>query len=50
MADGIGLIGIIRCIEYRAYRSKSGEPFFDPEWLPVEMDAEKYKQTKCSPL
>lgn len=50
MADSVGLIGIIRCIEYRAYRSKGGEPFFDPEWLPVKMDAEKYKQTKCGPV
>ena len=50
MADGSGLVGIIRCIEYRAYRSKNGEPFFDPECLPVKMDAEKYKQTKCGPV
>ena len=50
MADGIGLIGIIRCIEYRAYRSKDGEPFFDPECLPIEMDAQKYKQMKCGPV
>lgn len=50
MADGIGLVGIIRCIEYRAYRSKDGEPFFDPECLPVKMDAEKYKKMKCGPV
>ena len=50
MADGIGLIGIIRCIEYRAYRSKGGEPFFDPECLPTKMNAEKYKQMKCGPV
>ena len=50
MADGIGLVGIIRCIEYRAYRSKNGEPFFDPECLPVKMDAEKYKKMKCGPV
>ena len=50
MADGVGLIGIIRCIEYRAYRSKSGEPFFDPECLPVKMDAQMYKQSKCGPV
>ena len=50
MADGIGIIGIIRCIEYRAYRSKGGEPFFDPECLPVKMDAQKYKQMKCGPV
>ena len=47
MADGIGLVGIVRCIEYRA---KSGEPFFDPECLPVKMDAEEYKQSKCGPV
>ena len=50
MADGTGLIGIIRCIEYRAYRSKGGEPFFDPDCLPVKMDAEKYKKMKCGPV
>ena len=50
MADGIGVIGIIRCIEYRAYRSKGGEPFFDPDCLPVKMDAEKYKNMKCGPV
>lgn len=50
MADATGLIGIIRCIEYRAYRSKGGEPFFDPNYLPIEMDAEKYKQIKCCPI
>lgn len=50
MADGIGLVGIIRCIEYRAYRSKGGEPFFDPECLPVKMNAKIYKQMKCGPV
>lgn len=50
MADATGLTGIIRCIEYRAYRSKGGEPFFDPECLPVKMDAEKYKTTKWCPV
>ena len=50
MADATGLIGVIRCIEYRAYRSKGGEPFFDPDYLPVEMDAQKYKQIKCCPV
>ena len=50
MADATGLIGIIRCIEYRAYRSKGGEPFFDPNSLPTEMDAEKYKQIKSCPV
>ena len=50
MADATGLIGIIRCIEYRAYRSKGGEPFFDPDYLPTEMNAEKYKQIKSCPV
>jgi len=50
MADATGLIGVIRCIEYRAYRSKGGEPFFDPNYLPVEMDAQKYKQIKSCPV
>lgn len=50
MADASGIIGIIRCIEYRAYRSEHGEPFFDPDYLPIEMDAEKYKQIKCCPV
>lgn len=50
MADASGLIGIIRCIEYRAFRSKGEEPFFDPDYLPIEMDAQKYKQIKCCPV
>ena len=50
MADATGLIGIIRCIEYRAYRSAGGEPFFDPDYLPTEMDAQKYKQIKSCPV
>jgi len=50
MADASGLIGVIRCIEYRAYRSKDGEPFFDPDYLPTDMDAEKYKQLKSCPV
>lgn len=50
MADASGLIGVIRCIEYRAYRSKDGEPFFDPNCLPTDMDAEKYKQLKSCPV
>ncbi len=49
MADASGLIGVIRCIEYRAYRSKGEEPFFDPDCLPTDMNAEKYKQQKSSP-
>ena len=48
MADASGLIGVIRCIEYRTYRSGGEEPFFDPACLPTEMNAEKYKQiTRC---
>ncbi|MBO7508978.1 MAG: HD domain-containing protein [Alphaproteobacteria bacterium] len=50
MADATGLIGIIRCIEYRAYRSEHGEPFFDPDYLPSEMDAAKYKQMTYCPI
>lgn len=50
MADASGIIGVIRCIEYRAYRSQGGEPFFDPAYLPTEMDAEKYKQIKTCPV
>ncbi len=50
MSDATGLIGIIRCIEYRAYRSERGEPFFDPDCLPTEMDAAKYKQTTYCPV
>ena len=50
MADATGLIGVIRCIEYRAYRSNGGEPFFDPDYLPTTMDAAKYKQLKSCPV
>ena len=50
MADASGLIGVIRCIEYRAYRSNGGEPFFDPDYLPTEMDAVKYKQITYCPI
>lgn len=50
MADASGIIGVIRCIEYRAYRSQGGEPFFDPDYLPTEMDATKYKQIKSCPV
>lgn len=50
MADATGLIGVIRCIEYRAYRSSGGEPFFDPDYLPTTMDAAKYKQLKSCPV
>ena len=50
MADATGLIGVIRCIEYRAYRSNGGEPFFDPDYLPTAMDAAKYKQLKSCPV
>ena len=50
MADASGIIGVIRCIEYRAYRSQGGEPFFNPDYLPTEMDAEKYKRLKHCPI
>ena len=50
MADASGLIGVIRCIEYRAFRSGGKEPFFDPNYLPTEMDAEKYKQITFCPI
>ena len=50
MADASGLIGVIRCIEYRAYRSNGGEPFFDPNYLPTKMNAQQYKQTKSCPV
>lgn len=50
MADATGLIGVIRCIEYRAHRSGGREPFFDPDCLPIEMDAAKYKQIKYCPI
>ena len=50
MADATGIIGIIRCIEYRTHRSGGREPFFDPECFPTEMDAEQYKQTTYCPI
>ena len=50
MADATGLIGIIRCIEYRAYRSGGNEPFFDPDYLPIEIDATNYKQITYCPI
>lgn len=50
MADASGIIGIMRCIEYRAFRSKGGEPFFDPDYLPVKIDAQKYKEIKFCPV
>jgi len=50
MADATGIIGVIRCIEYRAYRSKGGEPFFDPDYLPIKMDAAQYKQITYCPI
>ena len=46
MCDASGAIGMLRCIEYR---SGSGEPFFDPDCLPVEMDAETYRASKVDP-
>ena len=50
MADATGSIGIVRCIEYGAYSSNGCKPFFDPNYLPIEMDAEKYKQIKFCPI
>lgn len=50
MVDATGLIGIIRCIEYRAFRSEGGEPFFDPDYLPTEIDATSYKQINYCPI
>ena len=50
MADATGLIGVIRCIEYRTHRSGGKEPFFDPDYLPIEMDAVKYKQITYCPI
>ena len=50
MADATGLIGIIRCIEYSAHRSGGREPFFDPDYLPIEIDAEKYKKITYCPV
>ena len=50
MADASGIIGVIRCIEYRAYRSNGEEPFFDPAYLPIKMDAEQYKKITYCPI
>ena len=50
MADATGLIGVIRCMEYRAHRSQGKEPFFDAAYLPIEMDAKKYKQITYCPI
>lgn len=50
MADATGLIGVIRCMEYRTHRSHGEEPFFDPTDLPTQMDAEKYKKTTYCPV
>lgn len=46
MCDASGAIGMLRCIEYR---SGSGAPFFDPNYLPCEMDAETYRTSKVDP-
>ncbi|MBO7644931.1 MAG: HD domain-containing protein [Alphaproteobacteria bacterium] len=46
MCDASGGIGMLRCIEYRA---GSGEPFFDPDYMPSEMDATAYRQSKVDP-
>lgn len=49
MADATGIIGVIRCIEYRAHRSGGREPFFDPECLPTELDIEQYRHATYCP-
>lgn len=46
MCDASGAIGMLRCIEYR---SGSDAPFFDPNYLPCEMDAETYRTSKVDP-
>lgn len=46
MCDASGSIGMLRCIEYRY---GSGEPFFDPDFLPCEMDATTYRLSKVDP-
>ena len=46
MCDASGAIGMLRCIEYR---SGTGEPFFDQDILPTEMDAETYRKSKVDP-
>lgn len=46
MCDASGAIGILRCIEYRI---GSGEPFFDPDFLPSEIDATTYRKSSVDP-
>lgn len=46
MCDASGCTGLLRCIEYR---SGTGQPFFDPDCFPEEMDAEKYRKSKVDP-
>ena len=50
MSDATGFIGLVRCVEYRAYRSAGQEPFFDPNCLPGELDIDKYKIQSASPI
>lgn len=46
MCDASGCTGMLRCIEYR---SGTGQPFFDPDCFPEEMDAEMYRKSKVDP-
>lgn len=46
MCDASGAIGMLRCMEYR---TGSGEPFFDPDCLPIEMNAETYRKSSVDP-
>lgn len=46
MCDASGAIGMVRAIEYR---TGSGKPFFDPECLPKELDADTYRNSGVDP-
>ena len=46
MCDASGAIGMLRCMEYRY---GSGQPFFNPDWLPTEMDATTYRNSSVDP-
>lgn len=46
MCDASGAIGILRCIEYRFGAKK---PFFNPDCIPQEMDAETYRKSELDP-
>lgn len=46
MCDASGAIGMLRCMEYR---SGSGEPFFDSNCFPEEMNADTYRASKVDP-